>query len=395
MAANNRDWDDLGKSIQDIVDQAVNSQDYRRLSQTIRQTVSRAVDLGGSAVNKALDRAAQGLNVQPAARKHPPERKLPALYAGTGGKTAAGILKILGGSVLGLVTLAMFLTSGAVSLFLRPVGKVLLTVALLFFGGGAWLLVSGVRTLGLVSRFRVYCRALGGKTHCALEQLAWAVGKSVPFVRRDLKKMIRGGLFLEGHLDREETTLVTSHETYRYMEQSRLQMEEDRRRQETADREREAVLNRNPKVGQLLERGSDFLAKIRACNDRIPGEEISGKIHRMEHIVQMIFDRVEDHPESVPDLNKMMEYYLPMTVKLLEAYADMDAQPVQGQTILNSKREIQQTLDTLNQAFEKLLDDLFQDTALDVSSDISVLNTLLAQEGLTEDGLTQLKNRRP
>ena len=86
-----------------------------------------------------------------------------------------------------------------------------------------------------------------------------------------------------------------------------------------------------------------------------------------------------------------MDYYLPMTVKLLNAYADMDAQPAQGETIQNSKREIEDVLDTLNAAFEKLLDELFKDTAMDVSSDISVLTTLLAQEGLTEDELDKLK----
>ena len=90
----------------------------------------------------------------------------------------------------------------------------------------------------------------------------------------------------------------------------------------------------------------------------------------------------------------MMDYYLPMTVKLLNAYAEMDAQSVQGENILSAKQEIEETLDTLNLAFEKLMDDLFEDTALDVSSDISVLHTLLAQEGLTEDGLTQIKKQR-
>ena len=96
----------------------------------------------------------------------------------------------------------------------------------------------------------------------------------------------------------------------------------------------------------------------------------------------------------MPDLTKLMDYYLPMTVKLLNAYADMDAQPVRGETIDGSKREIEATLDTLNLAFEKLLDDLFRDTAMDVSSDISVLNTLLAQEGLTEDELTKMKKQQ-
>ena len=71
----------------------------------------------------------------------------------------------------------------------------------------------------------------------------------------------------------------------------------------------------------------------------------------------------------------------------------MDAQPVQGETIRASNKEIEDTLDTLNLAFEKLLDSVFEDTAMDVSSDISVLNTLLAQEGLTEDTLSKLKKQ--
>ena len=78
---------------------------------------------------------------------------------------------------------------------------------------------------------------------------------------------------------------------------------------------------------------------------------------------------------------------MPTTVKLLEAYAQMDVQPVGGENIQTAKREIEATLDTLNIAFEKLLDSLFQDAAWDVSSDISVLNTMLAQEGLKDDGL--------
>ena len=96
---------------------------------------------------------------------------------------------------------------------------------------------------------------------------------------------------------------------------------------------------------------------------------------------------MEQKPDTVGDIRKLMEYYLPTTIKLLEAYEELDAQPVQGENIISSKQEIEKTLDTLNAAFEKLLDDLFQDTAWDLSSDISVLNTLLAQEGLTEDGL--------
>ena len=121
------------------------------------------------------------------------------------------------------------------------------------------------------------------------------------------------------------------------------------------------------------------------------------KIHKIaeEHSspdkVLLLFGKKE-HPEVIPDLKKLMDYYLPMTVKLLTAYADMDAQPVQGGNIESAKREIEGTLDTLNRAFEKLLDELFQETALDVSSDITVLQTLLAQEGLTDDELSRLRH---
>ena len=122
----------------------------------------------------------------------------------------------------------------------------------------------------------------------------------------------------------------------------------------------------------------------------ITGKEITQKIAHMEVLVQKIFDRVQQDPDSLEDISKMMEYYLPTTVKLLDAYRNLSAQPVQGENIISSKKEIEKTLDTLNIAFEKLLDSLFQDTAWDVSSDISVLEMMLAQEGLTKDDFKEV-----
>ncbi len=92
---------------------------------------------------------------------------------------------------------------------------------------------------------------------------------------------------------------------------------------------------------------------------------------------------MEQHPELIDDLHKFMDYYLPTTVKLLQAYEELDKQDVEGDNIKTAKKEIENTLDTINQAFENLLDSFFRDTAWDVSTDISVLKTMLAQEGLT------------
>ena len=381
MAQWDRELDDLGRRIQEIVDQAVKSQDYQKLNQTIRQTVERAVDMGSDVVRSAFaekKRPAQPVKTVEAEVIKPQELAL--LYGNTGNITTKGLVKAAGGVAVtafsGLISLA--------SLILLVTGGSWVPTALTLAGVGCGigLIVSGVKNLSRVSRYKTYRRTLGTKTHITLEKLARSVGKQVDFVRREVETMISQGLFRQGHLDREQTMLITSDETYRYFEQSRLQLEE-RKRQEAALRREMEKRAPSPEVREVLRRGEAFLAEIRRCNDAIPGVEISDKISRMEQIVERIFLRAEKHPEIVPDLKKMMDYYLPMTVKLLNAYADMDAQPIQGQNIQSSKREIEDTLDTLNLAFEKLLDSVFQDTALDVSSDITVLKTLLAQEGLT------------
>lgn len=380
MAQWNQDLEDLGKNIQEIVDRAVNSSDYQKLNETIRQTVGRAVDLSSEAVRTAVEKKNRKPEV-------PKTRDLTVLYSKTGNLTARGLAKVIGGSLLtagtGILTITSLMLSFAGLHWFPP----MLTFVGLAGGGAA--IFSGVKNLNQVSRFKTYRNVLGQKTNVTLEKLARAVGKSVRFVRREVERMIAMGLFREGHLDKEQTMLITSDETFRLFEQSRLQLEE-RKRQEKLLEEQARSAHR-PELLEVLQRGGKFLDEIRRCNDAIPGVEISEKISRMESAVERIFRRTEQHPELIPDLKKMMDYYLPMTVKLLNAYADMDAQPVQGETILNSKREIEETLDTLNLAFEKLLDELFQDTALDVSSDITVLKTLLAQEGLTEDEFTKLK----
>ena len=404
MARCHEDWDDLAQNIQQIVDQAVSSQDYRKLNQTITQTVNRAVDIGSEAVRKAVDGVVRPAGKE--AEKPVPvetKRNLPVLYGSTNGKTAQGIVKIVGGSVLSGCAFLFFLGSMILALTGIPtLGAVATVLTLGAFGAGIGLLASGIRTLGWVGRFKIYRKTLGEKTHCTLERLARNAGKNVKFVRKELRQMIDAGLFLEGHLDNEEKTLITSEETFQNFERSRLAMEERQRleaaAEEQAAQERAArkmqEQAQDPRVREVLDKGNAFIAEIRRCNDAIPGLEISEKISRMETIVQRIFARAKAHPEIVPDLKKLMDYYLPMTVKLLNAYAEMDAQPIQGDNIEGAKREIEATLDTLNLAFEKLLDSVFKDTAMDVSSDISVLNTLLAQEGLTEDGFSQMKNQQ-
>ena len=394
----NQEWDSLGRSIEEIIDKAINSQNYQELSRNITRTIDKATRTGSDALWRALDMSGatkpkKTVTVEPVRAEPIPKSNLPALYGSSNGETTKGILKTVFGGVLSITGFTFTLISGIFHLVGIAAGAGLASIPFaLGLGtlvGGGTLLSSGIRSLGRVSRYKVYLKALGKNTHIALEKLSRSVGKPVKFVRKELQGMINQGLFLEGHLDHEAQNLITSDETYAHYEQSRLQMEA--RKKEEAAAPKQPSSAPDPKVQEVLDRGNAYLREIRRCNDEIPGEEISAKISRMEAIVQRIFERAEAHPEIIPDLKKLMDYYLPMTIKLLNAYADMDRQPIQGDTIRASKQEIDTTLDTLNLAFEKLLDSVFQDTAMDVSSDISVLHTLLAQEGLTGDDFSNTK----
>ena len=428
--------DELGDKIQDIIDSAINEKNYQKLSQSINQTLNKAIDSGSEALKSALNHTAgdgkytnyrtgssydyrqnrswdfqktgnrQSKHTDTGRQQNKSQETNMALYLPSSGIKVKGILKtVFGGILTGTFGIAA-ITVGALGLGFGVNGMVGGSVALAVFSAASGILLGqGYTSLTGLSRRDKYIKALGSHTYCNFQQLALAVGKPVKFVKKDIRRMISKGWFLQGHVDGQETCLITSNETYDQYVSTQKQLEE-RKRQETEllreEQAREKIRQEaeqrdkknariSPDVQQVLDKGNDFLDKIRRSNDAIPGEEISSKISRMELIIAKIFERAKAHPEIIPDLNRLMDYYLPMTVKLLNAYEEMDSQPVQGENITSSKREIEETIDTLNIAFEKLLDSVFEDTAMDVSSDISVLNTVLAQEGLTEDELTRMR----
>ena len=93
------------------------------------------------------------------------------------------------------------------------------------------------------------------------------------------------------------------------------------------------------------------------------------------------------NPDQVGQLRRFMNYYMPTTEKLVRAYQQMDGETILGQNMTRAKKEIAETLDTINEAYEKLYDSMHIDIVMDVSSDISVLKTMFAQEGLSKDEL--------
>ena len=253
----------------------------------------------------------------------------------------------------------------------------------------------GVKRLRLAARFQRYRNMLGDEPSIMISRIVEETGRSEKEVIADLEEMLKLGWFVEGHLDDEKTVLMATEEMYRLYMEKKLQSIQLRRDAETQKAKEKEKDDRIPaEVREIIHSGAEYIKEIHACNDAIPGEEITAKISRMETIIRQLFIRTEQHPEVASELRKTMSYYLPTTVKLLHAYQDLDSQPIQGDNIASSKKEIEDTLDTLNTAYEKLLDKLFKDTAWDVSTDISVIKTLLAQEGLADSDF-EMPTSRP
>lgn len=419
----NPDWEKLGKDVQHIVEDAVNSQNFSQLNKAISKTVNETV----GSIRQGLRTAEEKVNKEWNKKSYrwygtddnKQEKRRQSKTSETSvvqvrkakvttsnffrkntGVKAGGLTLAICGCIfnagLGLAVIILCL----VSLFLGsfPVGiRIALSIILPLLAGSAIMTGAGSHMLSSLKRYHTYIEALGGKTYCNIKELARLSGKSSSFVVKDIRKMIEKGWFVQGHLDEENTCLIVSHDTYREYEEIKKQRLEQKKLEQPGIQKETDSVHQTAKHEQLqkaMEKGQGYIRKIRACNDAIVGEKISGKISHMEIIIQKIFDRVGEDPDSLEDIGKMMEYYLPTTVKLLEAYQSLDGQPVQGENIKSSKIEIENTLDTLNGAFEKLLDSLFEDVAWDVSSDISVLHTMLAQEGLTGNDDWKLKGEQ-
>ena len=141
----------------------------------------------------------------------------------------------------------------------------------------------------------------------------------------------------------------------------------------------------NPDVDQLLTRGREIIAEIRRENDLIPDESLSAKLDDLEENCAAIFQAVYENPARAPQIRKFMDYYLPTTLKLLNAYDRMGAQGVSGENIDATMQRVESMMGTIVTAFEKQLDMLFGSEAMDISADITVLENMMKREGLSED----------
>ena len=147
----------------------------------------------------------------------------------------------------------------------------------------------------------------------------------------------------------------------------------------------ESASTGNPELDKMIRDGALAVEEMKRLDENIEDEKISQAIRELERTSQAIFQQVREAPEKLPQIRKFMDYYLPTTLKLLNAYDRMSSVGVGGENIDGTKERVEAIMDTIVAAFDKQLDGLFGAEALDVSADITVLETMLAREGLAGD----------
>lgn len=370
----------LGREIGNSVRGVVHSEEFRDLKQEVKDTIHDAVGVGGSRMRHHRARPPKQPKAPYPDSSYPAEAR-PLRYSDSRfpWKQVSSILLLIFGGILGVFSAIMLMGLIVASVSMTAMNTVLAILIVLLPSSGlsTWMLALGIKLRGRLNRIVRYLNGVGSANFCSIEQLAKLVNKSPNFVVKDLEKMIRSNMLPDGYLDDQRTCLMIGKETYQQYLQAQQSMQ---------DRERSNVEKKEDteETGEPS-KGRDLLNQISQAKNFITDDGVLFKISRIENVTEKILSYVEDHPEKESQIRKFNEYYLPTTLKLIHSYCHFDSQPVQGENITSAKKQIRESLDTINTAFENLLDSLFGDATMDISSDISVLEVMLAREGLTGD----------
>ena len=291
----------------------------------------------------------------------------------------------------GLLTLIGFLAT-------RATGS---EIGAFMFLGGLALLTSSIAGNRKYNRlYRTYWNIIGDQPYISIAELAKITGRSRKKVKKDLQKMLDNNLLPEdAYIDHAANCLIlqpgyvrgTARPQPDPMDNEPIIAEvvdEPKAKKKPADQPQPEPQQQDPadREAAILQETFDAkLREIRYWNDEIDDERVSARIDDIEATTANIFYLVREKPERASEIRTFMNYYLPTTLKLLKAYARLEKQSVAGENIKSSRQEIERILDKLAEGFRQQLDRLFQADAIDISSDIDVLETMMAKDGLLNE----------
>lgn len=376
---NKKDFSDLEDQIMSTVSNALKAIDFANLKKDITDKTEDTLNQFKSKFN--------GYSEKYMILNRKSKNDVSAYISKRPAGSISGILYILFGVIGSLVFGFSVLTTLVFKMLFSGVviisSNIILGIAFLFFVVSLGLLLRGMTLRKRVKRFKKYVRFIDDNSYFLISDLAKFAKEKESFVIKDLNKMIGLGMFLEGHIDEEKTYFMLNNEVYSdYLNLKKQQIAKE------IDNEKsnEEIYNSEKEEKESIIRvGRSYIEQIKQIRNDLYKEEIAIKLDKLGNIANQILNQVEKNPKKIQEVNKFINHYLPITIKLINSYKDINNQLIQGENIENAKIEIEKSIDLINTAFENLLDDLFEDVVLDVSTDISVLKTLFKQEGLVEE----------
>lgn len=379
-----RDFSDLEDQIMNTVKNAFNAIDFVNLKRDISYKAEDTINEFKSKLNEFNIKIENNYNNLNKKAKNNISTYIDKRPAGTVSGIVYMIFGLLGTMFFGILSLVFIIF---MSFFSKLVADTLgaFIVIVLLLGISLGLLFRGLNLRKRVKRFKTYVRFIEDNSYCLIKDLARFAKEKEAFVIKDLNKMINLGMFTEGHIDDEKNYFMLNDDVYTdYLKLKKQQMDKE-------ELDKKAKLNRNindseeEELNSIIKMGRKYIEEIKSVRNELYKEEIALKIDKLQGIANQILNYVEQNPKKLQEVNKFINHYLPITIKLINSYKDLTKQTVQGDNIMNAKNEIEKSIDIINNAFENLLDDLYEDIVLDISTDISVLKTLFKQEGLTEE----------
>ena len=225
-----------------------------------------------------------------------------------------------------------------------------------------------------IIRFRKYNREIGNNTVIPTADLAAITAKPIDFTINDLLNMIEKDYYRQARIVENGELFILDSNTYKLYKEEMLRDPKERY-EELEEKEGNAL------VEEYLSRAKRDVTALTEMTPKLR-EPMKAKISEFLQIVGKIFELLKENPNTAKDLDKVINFYLPTTVKLMDNYIDLSEKPTDS--VKSSLKSMEQTMDLVNDGFMKMLDNIYQEKIMDLSSDMSVLKSMLRQEGLLD-----------
>lgn len=367
-------------SIRDIVN-SIDEENNNKDSKEYINEINKKIDDGdysdiSTLVQKSVDTAIEGvrgsinyiLNSYKNKKDLPPARTEKYAVQNPSLKTAAGFAKWTGYT---------FMFTGVTMMFGFFEEPSLAIGAVTSFAAGFVMERWGKFAKERVLRYKKYLREFGNKTVVTIDDLSLCAAVGPEIVVKDLNYFIRKDYFKEARLVENNSILILDKNTYEVYKNNYRDV------YKVDAKEADNNLGEG-KVDSILEIGKSYVTEIATYLPNL-SEAIKTDVTRLLSIVREIFNQVKKEPTKADELSKFMDYYLPTTVSLLKRYIEFSESEVATESQRNAMNEIEKTIKTIDDAFLKLLNEMYGNVAMDINSDITVLTTMLKREGLLDN----------